>query len=75
MSKAERLIEMMITINAKLKRTHLAAYCTTANQIRVFRGDRIREIIEEKPCPKGKYLFLRQFRNILKKQRLKTITT
>ena len=31
------------------------AYCTTANQIRVFRVDRIKEIIEEKPCPKGKY--------------------
>ena len=31
------------------------AYCTTAKQIRVFRVDRIREIIEEKPCPKGKY--------------------
>ncbi|MGY3662396.1 WYL domain-containing protein [Roseburia sp. 1XD42-69] len=25
------------------------AYCTTANQIRVFRVDRIKEIIEEKP--------------------------
>ena len=31
------------------------AYCTTANQIRVFRVDRIKEIIEEKPYPKGKY--------------------
>ncbi len=29
------------------------AYCTTTNQIRVFRVDRIKEIIEEKPCPKG----------------------
>ena len=31
------------------------AYCTTANQIRTFRVDRIREILEEAPCPKGKY--------------------
>ncbi len=31
------------------------AYCTAANQVRVFRVDRIKEIIEEKPCPKGKY--------------------
>lgn len=31
------------------------AYCTAANQIRTFRVDRIKEIIEETPCPKGKY--------------------
>lgn len=31
------------------------AYCTTAKQIRVFRVDRIREILEETSCPKGKY--------------------
>ena len=31
------------------------AYCTAAEQIRVFRVDRIKEIIEEKPYPKGKY--------------------
>ncbi len=31
------------------------AYCTTVNQIRVFRVDRMMEIIEEKPYPKGKY--------------------
>lgn len=31
------------------------AYCTAANQIRTFRVDRIREILEEAPCPKGKY--------------------
>ena len=31
------------------------AYCTAANQIRVFRVDRMKEIIEEKPYPKGKY--------------------
>ncbi|MCI9215738.1 YafY family protein [Lachnospiraceae bacterium 42-17] len=31
------------------------AYCTTAKQIRVFRVDRIKEIIEEKPYPKGRY--------------------
>lgn len=31
------------------------AYCTTANEIRVFRVDRIKEILEEKPYPKGKY--------------------
>lgn len=31
------------------------AYCTTANQMRVFRVDRIRELIEEKPYPRGKY--------------------
>ncbi len=28
------------------------AYCTTAKEIRVFRVDRIKEIIEEHPCPK-----------------------
>ena len=31
------------------------AYCTVANQIREFRIDRIKEIIEEKPYPKGKF--------------------
>ncbi len=31
------------------------AYCTLSNQIRVFRVDRIREIIEEFPYAKGKY--------------------
>ena len=31
------------------------AYCTTTNQIREFRIDRIKEIIEEKAYPKGKY--------------------
>ena len=31
------------------------AYCTAANRIRTFRVDRIREILEEAPCPKGKY--------------------
>ncbi len=31
------------------------AYCITSDQIRVFRVDRIREILEESPCPKGKY--------------------
>ena len=31
------------------------AYCTAANQIREFRIDRIKEIIEEKPYPKGEY--------------------
>ncbi len=31
------------------------AYCTVANQIREFRVDRIKEIIEEKPYAKGKY--------------------
>lgn len=31
------------------------AYCSAANRIRTFRVDRIREIIEEAPCPKGKY--------------------
>ncbi|NBH99086.1 WYL domain-containing protein [Anaerotruncus sp. 1XD22-93] len=31
------------------------AYCMTANQIREFRIDRIKEIVEEKPYPKEKY--------------------
>ena len=31
------------------------AYCTAVNQIREFRIDRIKEIIEEKPYPKGEY--------------------
>ena len=31
------------------------AYCTSAEQIREFRVDRIKEILEERPCPKGKY--------------------
>lgn len=31
------------------------AYCLTVGQIRVFRIDRILEILEEKPDPKGKY--------------------
>lgn len=31
------------------------AYCTAANQIREFRIDRMKEILEEKPYPKGKY--------------------
>lgn len=31
------------------------SYCTTANQIREFRIDRIKEIIEEISCPKGNY--------------------
>lgn len=31
------------------------AYCTTAGQIRVFRVDRIQEILEEKPYPMGNY--------------------
>lgn len=31
------------------------AYCTTAGQIRVFRVDRIQEILEEKPYPKENY--------------------
>ena len=31
------------------------AYCTAANQIRVFRVDRIKEILAENPYPKGKY--------------------
>ncbi|MDE7016277.1 MAG: YafY family transcriptional regulator [Lachnospiraceae bacterium] len=31
------------------------AYCTKTNQIRTFRIDRIKKIIEEKPYPDGKY--------------------
>jgi predicted DNA-binding transcriptional regulator YafY len=31
------------------------SYCTVANQIREFRIDRIKEIVEEKPYPVGKY--------------------
>lgn len=31
------------------------AYCMAANQVKVFRVDRIKEIIEEKPCPKENY--------------------
>ncbi len=43
------------------------AYCTTAHQIRVFRVDRIKEIIEEKPCPKGNYPIPASIREYLEK--------
>lgn len=43
------------------------AYCTTANQIREFRIDRIKEIIEEKPYPKEKYPIPASIQEYLKK--------
>ena len=47
------------------------AYCTTANQIRVFRVDRIKEIIEEKPYPKGKYPIPASIQEYLEKTEVK----
>lgn len=47
------------------------AYCTTANQIRVFRVDRIKEIIEEKPSPKGKYPVPASIQEYLEKSQVK----
>lgn len=47
------------------------AYCMTANQIRVFRVDRIKEIIEEKPCPKGKYPIPESIQEYLEKTEVK----
>ncbi len=43
------------------------AYCTTANQVRVFRVDRIKEIIEETSYPKGKYSIPASIQEYLKK--------
>ena len=47
------------------------AYCTAANQIRVFRVDRIKEIIEEKPYPKGKYPIPASIQEYLEKAEVK----
>ncbi len=47
------------------------AYCTTANQIRVFRVDRIKEMIEEKPYPKGKYPIPASVQEYLEKTEVK----
>ena len=47
------------------------AYCMTANQIRVFRVDRIKEIIEEKPCPKEKYPIPGSIQEYLEKTEVK----
>ena len=47
------------------------AYCTTANQIRVFRVDRIKEIIEEKPYPKEKYPMPASIQEYLEKAEVK----
>ena len=47
------------------------AYCTSANQIRVFRVDRIKEIIEEKPYPKGKYPIPASIQKYLEKTEVK----
>ncbi len=47
------------------------AYCTTANQTRVFRVDRIKEIIEEKPYPKGKYPIPASIQEYLEKTEVK----
>lgn len=47
------------------------AYCTAANQIRTFRVDRIREILEEAPCPKGKYPIPRSIQEYLEKTEAK----
>lgn len=41
------------------------AYCTKTNQIREFRVDRIKEIIEEKPYPKGNYSLPSSIHNYL----------
>ena len=47
------------------------AYCTSANQTRVFRVDRIKEIIEEKPYPKGKYPIPASIQEYLEKTEVK----
>ena len=47
------------------------AYCTSANQIRVFRVDHIKEIIEEKPYPKGKYPIPASIQEYLEKTEVK----
>ena len=46
------------------------AYCTTANQVRVFRVDRIKEIIEETSYPKGKYSIPASIHEYLKKSEI-----
>ena len=46
------------------------AYCTTANQVRVFRVDRIKEIIEETSYPKGKYSIPASIQEYLKKSEI-----
>ena len=43
------------------------AYCTKASQIREFRIDRIKEIIEEKPYPAEKYAIPASIQNYLEK--------
>ena len=43
------------------------ACCTAANQMREFRVDRIKEIIEERPSPKGKYPIPGSIREYLEK--------
>ncbi len=47
------------------------AYCTTANQIRVFRVDRIKEILTEKPYPKGTYPIPASIQEYLEKTEIK----
>ena len=47
------------------------AYCTTAGQIRVFRVDRIQEIIEEQTCPKGNYPIPASVQEYLEKTEVK----
>ena len=46
------------------------AYCTAANQVRVFRVDRIKEIIEETSYPKGKYSIPASIQEYLKKSEI-----
>lgn len=46
------------------------AYCTTAKQIRVFRVDRIREILEDKPCPEGNNFVPGSIQEYLKKTKV-----
>lgn len=47
------------------------AYCTTAEQIKVFRVDRIQEIIEEKSYPKRKYPIPASIQEYLEKSDVK----
>lgn len=47
------------------------AYCMAVNQIRVFRVDRIKEIVEEKPCLKRKYPIPASIQEYLEKTEIK----
>lgn len=55
-AKAERIRTIIpIGLYAMNGLWYCPAYCMEAGQIREFRVDRIKEIIEERPCPRGKY--------------------